>query len=85
MAEEPGARDDASGRKLERAILLALLSADSERPARAELAATIGGDIAALDAALERLCDAGVACVADGEVWASAAARHIDGLGLIAI
>ena len=85
MAEDSSAGQDAAGRRLERAVLLALLSADDERCQRAELAATIGGEPQALDDALERLCEAGVACADGAEAWASQAARQIDELGLIAI
>ncbi len=73
------------GRRLERAILLQLLSAEAERQPRLELAATIGGEVQALDDALQRLCEAGVACAEGADVWASRAARRIDQLGLIAI
>jgi hypothetical protein len=85
MAEESSAGPDALGRRLERAVLLALLSADSERCPRAELAAAIGGEAQALDDAIQRLCEAGVAGASAAEVWASPAARRIDELGLIAI
>ena len=86
MAEESSARQDAAGRRLERALLLQLLSgADGERCPRAELASAIRGEAQALDDAIERLCEVGVACVDGADVWASAAARHIDELGLIGI
>lgn len=85
MAEEYSAGEDAVGRRLERAVLLHLLSGDAGRCQRAEMAAAIGGDAQALEEALERLCEAGVACTDGTEVWASPAARRIDQLGLIAI
>ena len=91
MVEEPSAgqdaagNKDAAGRRLERAVLLALLGAGEERCQRAELAATIGGETQALEAALRRLCEAGAVCAEGAQVWASPAARHIDELGLIAI
>jgi hypothetical protein len=85
MAEESNAGGDAAGRSLERAILLQLLSADSERHPRADLVARIGGAAQALDEALARLCEAGVICADGAEVWASRAARRVDELGLIAI
>jgi hypothetical protein len=73
-------------RKLERAIVLQILSEDGARPlSRAQLARALGARSQALGPALERLSDVGVVCLDGSHVSASAAARHIDALGLIGI
>jgi hypothetical protein len=80
-------------RRLERAIVLVLLSGDREplggdgesRWSRAQLAAELGTEAQALQEALERLSQAGVVCLTGAEVWASRAARRMDELGLISI
>jgi hypothetical protein len=80
-------------RRLERAIVLVLLSGDREslgadgepRWSCARLAAELGIEAQALQDALERLSHAGVVCLAGTEVWASRAARRMDELGLIGI
>jgi hypothetical protein len=72
---------------LERAVLLALLGlGPGERTTPEQLAAQLlDAEPAQLRALIERLARASVVCVQDEEVWASAAARRIDELGLIAI
>jgi hypothetical protein len=73
-------------RKLERAIILQLLSEEvGQRCSRARLAAVLGTEREALEDALMGLCAAGVVGLAGAEVWASAPARRIDELGLIGI
>jgi hypothetical protein len=73
-------------RRLERAIILELLSEDhDERWPREELAASLRVDRSALDAAVERLYAEGVLLL-DGEVvLASPCARRIDALELIGV
>jgi hypothetical protein len=86
MGERTGEQPTGVERKLERAIVLQLLGEDGERrSSSAQLAAALDVEAQALRQALARLSDAGVVCVAGTEVWASAAARRIDELGLIAI
>jgi hypothetical protein len=76
----------ASSRRLERVIILALLSGDGERRwSCAELAAELGAEAQTLQDAAGRLSEAGVVCLAGTEVWASSAARRMDELGLIGI
>jgi hypothetical protein len=76
----------AGDRRLERAIVLTLLSGDGEpRWSCARLAAELGIESQVLQGALDRLTDAGLVCLAGTEVWASGAARRIDELGLIGI
>jgi hypothetical protein len=73
-------------RTLERVVVLALLSEGGERRwSCAELAGELGVEAQALEDAVGRLSEAGVVRVAGTEVWASAAARRIDELGLIGI
>jgi DNA-binding GntR family transcriptional regulator len=73
-------------RRLERAIVLALLNDEGEprRPC-ARLAAELDADTHALREALGRLSEAGVVCQEGSEVWASRVSTHLDELGLIAI
>jgi len=86
MSEQTGERPTGVEHKLERAIILQLLGEEGERrSSQAQLAVALGVEAQALREALERLSNAGVLCVAGNEVWASAAARRIDELGLIAI
>jgi hypothetical protein len=78
----------ASDQHLERAIVLALLIDDDgaqRRWTRVELGECLESDEHELQDALERLLGAAVICVADGLLWASAAARRLDELELIAI
>ena len=71
-------------RKLERAIILQLLSDDSARRwSRAELAGAVDAEPDVLEAALVELSKLGIVDIAGAEVWASVAARRIDELGLI--
>jgi DNA-binding GntR family transcriptional regulator len=76
----------AGSRKLERAIILQLLEDEhGRRSSSVQLASTLGAGTGALEQALRRLADAGVVCLDGGEVWASAAARRLDELGLLSI
>jgi DNA-binding Lrp family transcriptional regulator len=73
-------------RRLQRAIILALLSEDAAQgSSRARLAEVLGIAPETLESALVELSEAGVVGLAGTEVWASAAARRIDELGLIGI
>ena len=72
--------------RLERAIVLLLLSdGDPQAWSRAQLAAELQAEHAALERALERLTRAGVVDFAGPDARASDAARCIDELGLIGI
>jgi DNA-binding MarR family transcriptional regulator len=73
-------------RRLERAIVLALLNEEDEprRPC-ARLAAELDVDSHTLSEALGRLSEAGLVCQEGSEVWASRACTHLDEIGLIAI
>jgi DNA-binding GntR family transcriptional regulator len=83
MTEQPSASTD---RRLERAIVLALLSEkDESRYSCAQLARALGASVHALEHALGRLAETGLIGRTDSELWASPAARHMDELGLIAI
>jgi hypothetical protein len=76
----------ADGSGLERAIVLQLLSDEHERRwSRTQLGAELNADALDLNAALQGLNREGVVCLAEQEVWASAAARKLDGLELIGI
>ena len=73
-------------RRLDRAIVLELLSEDhDERWQCDELAAAVRVDRSVLDSALERLQADGVAVIEGEEVLASRCARRIDELELIGI
>jgi DNA-binding Lrp family transcriptional regulator len=86
MNERTGELPTSVEHRLERAIILQLLGEEGERRSSQErLALALGIEAQALRQALKRLSDAGVVCLAGTEVWASAAARRIDELGLIAI
>jgi hypothetical protein len=81
--DEPRA---ASGSKLERAIVLRLLSEDgARRSSRTELASELAADALGLETALHALHGQGVLCLSERDVWASPATRRLDELGLIAI
>jgi hypothetical protein len=74
------------GPRLERAIVLQLLRDDHDESwSREELLSELGGDLAALEQALERLHDRGVLSLAGVDVSASDAARSLNELGLIGI
>lgn len=74
------------GSRLERTIVLQLLRGDhDQRWSRAELGAAIDADEPIVAAALGRLTEEGVLCLAEDAVWASRAARRLDGLGLICV
>jgi Mn-dependent DtxR family transcriptional regulator len=76
----------AASRRLERAIILQLLSSEEEQRCSSEqLASALDAEAHAVEAALSRLADAGVVCLDGTEVWASAAARRMDELGFIGI
>jgi hypothetical protein len=76
----------AGGARLERAIVLLLLSDDLERRwSRAELGAELDAAASLLDAALRSLQQADVVWLVDEGVSASPAARRLDELELIGI
>jgi hypothetical protein len=73
-------------RRLERAIVLELLSEDhDERWPREELAASLRADRSTLDAAVERLRVEGVLLLDGEDALASPCARRIDALELIGV
>ncbi len=77
---------DGGASRLERAIVLELLSDDGERSRSiAELEAELGAAAAELATALRELSDVGVLDGSEGRVWASAATRRLDELALIGI
>ncbi len=72
--------------RLERAIVLELMSDAGERSRSiAELEAQLGAGAGQLESALRELGAVGVLDGSEGRVWASAAARRLDELELIAI
>jgi hypothetical protein len=76
----------ASERRLERAIVLTLVSDEPDRRWPYEqLAVELGVEAEPLARTLERLSQLGVVCLDEEAVWASAAVRRIDKLGLIGI
>jgi hypothetical protein len=88
MHTESSEPDAASDPRLERAIVLALLSDEDEaarRCSRAELSNELGVEERQLQAALEGLLGAGVVCAGESLLWASAAAQRLDELELIGI
>jgi hypothetical protein len=88
MHTESSEPDAASDRRLERAIVLALLNDEDDagrRWSRAELSEQLGADEAQLLRALDGLLSADVVCAAEGLLWASTAARRLDELELIGI
>ncbi len=73
-------------RELERAIVLLLLSDESETPrSSAQLAGELGVDARTLQDALGRLVRSGVVCLDGSDASPSPAVRCIDELGLIGI
>ncbi len=73
-------------RRLERAIVLELLSEDhDERRHRDEFAASLRVDRSTLDAAVERLRDEGVVLLDGEDVLASPCPQRIDALELIGV
>jgi predicted transcriptional regulator len=73
-------------RRLERAILLVLLSEkDESRCSCAQLARALEADVQALEQPLGRLSEIGLINRAEDQLWASRVARYVDELGLIAI
>ena len=86
VAEQSRERPAAVNVKLERAIVLQLLSVErASRRSRAWLAARLGCDAQVLEEAVRALCEVGVVCRHGAQVCASPAARRIHELGLIAI
>jgi hypothetical protein len=81
-ASEPRA---SGGSRLERAVVLELLSDRAERRSLAELRTELGAGADELQAAVSSLGAAGVLCVDDELAWASPAARRLDELELIGI
>jgi hypothetical protein len=76
----------AGERRLERAIVLTLLSDEPDRHWPYErLAAELGVEAEPLARTLERLSQLGVVCLGEEAVRASAAVCRIDKLGLIGI
>ena len=74
------------GSRLERAIVLELLSDDGERSRSiAELEVELGAAAGELTAVLSDLSEVGVVAGSEGRVWASAATRRLDELELIGI
>lgn len=84
MTEQSSASND---RRLERAIVLTLLSEkdESTHSCAPQLARALGASVHALEHALGRLAETGLIGRTDSELWVSPAARHMDELGLIAI
>lgn len=83
--QSSGSRDGGASR-LERAIVLELLSDDGERSRSiAELEAQLGAGEGELATALRELGELGVLDGSEGRVWASAATRRLDELELIGI
>jgi hypothetical protein len=83
--QSSGSRDGGFSR-LERAIVLELLSDDGERSRSvAELEAQLGAGDGALATALRDLNEVGVLDGSEGRVWASAATLRLDALELIGI
>jgi hypothetical protein len=82
-ASEPRA---SGGSRLERAVVLELLSDDGEqRRSRAQLREELNAAANELDAAVGALHAAGVLCLEGDLTWAAPAARRLDELELIAI
>ncbi len=79
-------RRGGGGSRLERAIVLELLSDDGERSRSiAELEAELGAAAGELTAALSDLSEVGVLDGSEGRVWASAATRRLEELELIGV
>ncbi len=87
--EQSSERRAAGSERLERAIVLLLLSGESGESERrwscAQLAAELGAEDQQLKEALGRLARAGVVRVDGTDVTVSPAVRRIDELGLIGI
>jgi hypothetical protein len=76
----------AAGSRLQRAIVLELLSDDGRQKfSRIELEEQLGAQPVDLEAALSGLHAAGVLCLGEQDVWASAATCRLDELELIGI
>jgi hypothetical protein len=75
-----------AGSRLQRAIVLELLSDDGGRQfSRIELGEQLDAQAVELDAALNGLHAAGVLCLGEHGVWASTATLRLDELQLIGI
>jgi hypothetical protein len=86
MHKEPSERRASGGSRLERAVVLELLSDDGEqRHSLAQLREGLGAGADELDAAVGALHAAGVLCRENDLTWAAPAARRLDELELIAI
>ncbi len=73
-------------RKLERAIVLELLSSEDERAwSCADLAVALGAGERDVEEAVRRLRDVGILCASAGGVTVARAAVRLDELGLIGI
>jgi hypothetical protein len=86
MSTQPREPRTGGGPRLERAIIVQLLSDDREAIwSREELLMELGGEMPRLEDALKRLRDDGVLSIADQQVSVSRAARRLDELGLIGV
>ncbi|HEV3034560.1 MAG TPA: hypothetical protein VGX72_07200 [Solirubrobacteraceae bacterium] len=86
MCESSGEREREVGERLERAIVLLLISAECRQAwSMAQLGAALGADTQSLERALDELSRSGVVLLAGAEARASPAALRIDELGLIGI
>ncbi|HEX3433497.1 MAG TPA: hypothetical protein VHT25_05485 [Solirubrobacteraceae bacterium] len=86
MHRDAGEAPASGGRRLQRAVVLELLSdAREHRHSLAELGRQLGARAEELEPAVEALRRAGVVEVQASEIWASPAARFLDELELIAI
>jgi predicted transcriptional regulator len=81
-----GERQGDGDQRLERALVLLVLSGDREQGwPLAQLATELGADSQALERALDALSRFGVVSLEGGQARASRATRRIDELGLIGI
>jgi hypothetical protein len=86
VAERASGSAGTGERRLERAIVLALVDDETDlRWSCAQLAAELGVEAEPLARALERLSRLGVVRITDGDVSVSPATRRIDELGLLGI
>lgn len=86
MDREASESRASGGSRLERAVVLELLSdAAEQRRSLIQLQEDLGAGADELHAVVDALCAAGVLCLDDGLTWASVAARRLDELELIAI
>jgi hypothetical protein len=86
MHRESSEPQAGAGSRLQRAIVLELLSDEGGRGlSRIELGERLGAQEVELDAALNGLHAAGVLCFGEQRVWASTATLRLDELQLIGI